>query len=144
MGRREETSRRWGRGPRWTPSQWWIFSVACRTVKRLRNSGKKGGNRQTVREEAHVNTITMMKMFCCLQYVKEIKECWGRREERGRRWVRRPRWTPSQWWICSVACRKVKRLRNSGEEGRKQADGEGGGPGRHHHNDEYVQLPAEK
>jgi hypothetical protein len=35
-------------------------------------------------------------------------------------------------------------LSNSGEEGRKQADGEGGGPGRHHHNDEYVQLPAEQ
>jgi len=30
-------------------------------------AGKKGGKRQTVREEAHVDTITIMKMFSCLQ-----------------------------------------------------------------------------
>ncbi len=32
-------------------------------------AGKKGGKRQTVSEEAHVDTITIMKMFSCLQYV---------------------------------------------------------------------------
>ncbi len=48
-------------------------------------AGKKGGNRQTVREEAHVDTITMMNMFNCLQYKKEIKEWRGRREETSRR-----------------------------------------------------------
>ncbi len=47
-------------------------------------AGKKGGNKQTVREEAHVDTITMMNMFNCLQYNTEIKECWGRREETSR------------------------------------------------------------
>jgi hypothetical protein len=36
--------------------------------------GKKGGNRQTVREEAQVDTITMMNMFSCLQNSKEIKD----------------------------------------------------------------------
>jgi hypothetical protein len=83
--------------------------------------GKKGGNRQTVREEVQEDTITMMNMFSCLQNMKVIKECWGRREETGRRWGRRPRWTPSQWWICSVACRTVKRLRTSGKKrGNKQ------------------------
>jgi hypothetical protein len=47
--------------------------------------GKNGGNKQTVREEAHVDTITMMNMFSCLQYMKLIKECWGRMEETSRR-----------------------------------------------------------
>ncbi len=47
--------------------------------------GKKGGNRQTVREEVQEDTITMMNMFSCLQNMKVIKECWGRREETGRR-----------------------------------------------------------
>jgi hypothetical protein len=37
-------------------------------------AGKKGGNRQTVREEAQVDTITMMNMFSCLQNSKEIKD----------------------------------------------------------------------
>jgi hypothetical protein len=59
-------------------------------------AGKKGGNRQTVREEAHVDTITMMNMFSCLQNSKEIKEYWGRREKKGRRCGRRPTWTQSQ------------------------------------------------
>jgi hypothetical protein len=36
--------------------------------------GKKGGKRQTVSEEAQVDTITMMNMFSCLQKSKEIKE----------------------------------------------------------------------
>jgi hypothetical protein len=35
--------------------------------------GKKGGKRQTVREEAQVDTITMMNMFSCLQYVKGLE-----------------------------------------------------------------------
>ncbi len=35
-------------------------------------------------------------------------------------------------------------LGDGGKEGRKQADGEGGGPRGHHHNDEYVKLPAEQ
>jgi hypothetical protein len=35
-------------------------------------------------------------------------------------------------------------LGDGGKEGRKETDGEGGGPGGHHHNDEYVQLPAEQ
>ncbi len=35
---------------------------------------KKGGKRQTVREEAHVDTITMMNMFSCLQNNEEIKD----------------------------------------------------------------------
>jgi hypothetical protein len=34
-------------------------------------AGKKGGKRQTVREEAHVDTITIMKMFSCLQNKKK-------------------------------------------------------------------------
>jgi hypothetical protein len=37
-------------------------------------AGKKGGNKQTVREEAQVDTITMMNMFSCLQNSKEIKD----------------------------------------------------------------------
>ncbi len=36
--------------------------------------GKKGGKRHTVREEAHLDTITMMNMFNCLQNKKEIKD----------------------------------------------------------------------
>ncbi len=47
-------------------------------------AGKKVGNRQTVREEAHVDTVTMMNMFSCLQYMKLIKEWWGRMEETSR------------------------------------------------------------
>ncbi len=37
-------------------------------------AGKKGGNKHTVREEAQVDTITMMNMFSCLQNSKEIKD----------------------------------------------------------------------
>ncbi len=47
-------------------------------------AGKKGGNKQTVREEVLVDTITMMNMFSCLQYKKEIKEWRERREETSR------------------------------------------------------------
>ncbi len=47
-------------------------------------AGKKGGNKQTVREEANVDTITMINMFSCVQYNKEIKEWQGRREETSR------------------------------------------------------------
>jgi hypothetical protein len=36
-------------------------------------AGKKGGKRQTVREEAQVDTITMMNMFSCLQYMKGLE-----------------------------------------------------------------------
>jgi hypothetical protein len=36
-------------------------------------AGKKGGNKQTVREEAHVDTITMMNMFSCLKYRNGLK-----------------------------------------------------------------------
>ena len=35
-------------------------------------AGKKGGKRQTVREEAHVDTITIMKMFSCLHQRRKL------------------------------------------------------------------------
>ncbi len=47
--------------------------------------GKKGGNTQTVRKEADVDTVTMMNKFSCLQNMKVIKEGWGRREVTRRR-----------------------------------------------------------
>jgi hypothetical protein len=57
----------------------------CDDITPFDGSGKKGGKRHTVNEEACVNTITMINMFSCLQYKKKIKEWRGRREERGTR-----------------------------------------------------------
>jgi hypothetical protein len=45
----------------------------CDDITPFEGSGKKGGKRHTVIEEAQVNTITMMNMFSCLQYMKGLE-----------------------------------------------------------------------